>query len=41
MDQLNILTYGYIYIDNHLAIILCNNEEIKENEIQISEYLYL
>ncbi|CAK70362.1 unnamed protein product (macronuclear) [Paramecium tetraurelia] len=41
MDHFNILAYGYIYLDNHLTIMINCNDEIKDNQIYISQYLYL
>ncbi|CAD8116105.1 unnamed protein product [Paramecium primaurelia] len=41
MDHFNILAYGYIYLDNHLTIMINCNDEIKDNQIYISQHLYL
>lgn len=33
MNEFDILAYGYIYIDNHLTIMINSNDDIKDNEI--------
>lgn len=40
MNYFDILAYGYIYIDNQLTIMINCMDEIKDNEIQISQHLY-